>query len=122
MRKNNLGDALRVCVDVMRQTGVMNVWYMEADTTVQKPPTRVSIRDLYHMEVKGRGGTDFRPAIQMADQARPRPNAVIYLSDGDGYAPDTPPDGITFIWGIVPGSSRRAPASWGETVFLEDSV
>lgn len=122
MGKNNIGDALRVCVDVMRQTGVMNVWYMEADTTVQKAPTRVSIRDLYSTEVKGRGGTDFRPAIEMAEQARPRPNAVIYLSDGDGYAPGKAPDGITFIWGIVPGSGRREPASWGETVFLEDSM
>lgn len=122
MGKGNLGDALRVCVDVMRQTGVIGVWYMEADTTVQKPPTLVSVRDLYRMEVKGRGGTDFRPAIKMAEEARPRPSAVIYLSDGDGTAPDTPPDGITFIWGIVPGSTRRAPASWGETVFLDDAV
>lgn len=122
MGKGNIGDALRVCVDVMRQTGVTNVWYMEADTTVQKAPTRVSVRDLYSMEVKGRGGTDFRPAIQMAEQARPRPNAVIYLSDGDGTAPNEAPAGITFIWGIVPGSSRRAPASWGETVFLEDTA
>lgn len=122
MGKNNIGDALRVCVDVARQTGVTHIWYMEADTKVQKTPTRMSVQDLYSVEVKGRGGTDFRPAIQMAEQAHPRPSAVIYLSDGDGYAPDEAPAGITFIWGIVPGSGRRKPADWGETIFLEDSV
>lgn len=120
MGKQNLGDALRVCVDVMRQTGVMNVWYMEADTKVQTPPTRVSIRDLQHMEIKGRGGTDFCPAFEMAEQARPKPDAVIYLSDGDGTAPEEQPRGINVIWGIVPGSRRRAPADWGETIFLDD--
>lgn len=122
MGAKQLGDGLRVCIDILRQTGITYVWYLEADTKVQADPIRISARDLQSRHISGRGGTDFREAIAMADKAQPRPDIVIYLSDGDGTAPAYPPQGIHFIWCIVPTARRIVPASWGETIFLSDEV
>lgn len=41
-------------------------------------------------ELKGRGGTDFRPAFERFKQ-HPVPEAVVYLTDGMGDYPSSPP-------------------------------
>jgi predicted metal-dependent peptidase len=122
MGTTQLRDALRICVDVLRQTGIPYAWFLDADTKVQQQPRRVAVRDLLRTEIQGRGGTDFRPAIEMADKHRPRPNAVIYITDGDGCAPTTPPAGIHFVWAVVPSRYRAVPASWGDVIMLEEAV
>lgn len=119
MGKKQLADGLRVCTDILQQTGVTRIWYLEADVKVQKTPVQVSIQDLRNMKIHGRGGTDFRPVLALAEAARPKPDIVIYLTDGDGTTPATQPPGINVIWCIVPSSYRRKPAEWGETIFLD---
>jgi predicted metal-dependent peptidase len=118
MGKQQLGDALHVCADVIDQTGISEVYYLDADAKVQREPMQISVHDLYQMEVLGRGGTDFRPAIEKADKAIPRPDIVIYLTDGDGTAPDCGPANMEFIWCVVPTSNTK-PATWGQTIFLK---
>lgn len=120
MGPQQLADALRVCVDVLQQAGITSARWMEADVEHKREPLRVNIRDLMHVEIRGRGGTDFRPACKTAEELQPKPHIVIYITDGDGPAPKTPPPGIHFIWVIVPSPWRRLPATWGDHVVLEE--
>lgn len=123
MGSKQLSDALRICSDVLVQTGVTEAWFMEADTTSKREPIKVRPRDLRKLEILGRGGTDFRPAIQFIDEEfKPRPSIVIYLTDGDGQAPEVPPAGINFIWCVVPTPYARKPAEWGELIWLNDNL
>lgn len=123
MSKKQLGDALRVCADVLRQTGIETAWYLDADTKVQRDPIRVTIHELQHMEIVGRGGTDFRPALAFAQDFSPRPDVLFYLTDGEGTAPAEEPRNIKVVWCIVPVQGKaQSPAKWGTHVLLQDVI
>ena len=67
---------------------------------------------------KGGGGTSFFPPfIYVANKMDEQPNALIYLTDGFGDAPETEPP-YPVIWCIAPGGTK--PTSWGLEVHLED--
>lgn len=120
MGSDQLADALRVCKDVLQQSGITTAKWMEADVEHKRDPLVVRTQDLDHIEIRGRGGTDFRPACKVAENSIPKPHIVIYVTDGDGPAPLHPPVGIHFIWVIVPSPYRRLPALWGDHVILEE--
>lgn len=122
MGTKELADALRVASDVLQQTGIRKAWFMEADVRQQRDPILIESRALNSIEILGRGGTDFRPAIAYAEKFRPRPHIVMYLTDGDGAAPTQAPDNMKFIWCIVPTAGDKHPADWGETIILRDAV
>jgi predicted metal-dependent peptidase len=105
---------------VMASIGIEQVWWLDADAAVAAKPRRVGIRDLEHLPVHGGGGTDFRPAIETCLKLRPRPDIIIYLTDGDGVAPDVAPPGVTVIWCIVPSYYNKRPAKWGHAVIMRD--
>lgn len=120
MGTKQLADALKVCADVMQQMGIREAYYLDADTEVKRDPIKIMARDLRSITILGRGGTNFIPAVALADKAKPRPSLVIYLTDGDGAAPEEAPRDMKFIWCIVPTAHKRIPASWGEHIILED--
>lgn len=82
---------------------------------------------------KGRGGTDFRPVFEMVNRGKmdnvdgrinEKPDAVIFLTDGYGPAPDK--FKIPTLWCLTPGgrkpyaSTMNGEVSWGSVVKLED--
>jgi len=60
----------------------------------------------------GGGGTDFRPVFERL-QHNP-PAALLFFTDGDGAAPDSPP-GYPVLWALAGGT---APVPWGECLEL----
>jgi len=122
MGKEQLGDSLRVISDVMTQCGIREAWFMEADSAAQRDPVKVNPRMLRQMEIKGRGGTSFVPAIEYAQEFKPRPGLVIYLTDGAGDAPKRPPKEFHTIWCVVPSAWGHVPANWGTLVVLDDTA
>lgn len=123
MGLTQLSDSLRVCADVLKQTGVSKAWFLEADTQpARNQPLNITPTKLRSLEIKGRGGTDFTAAIKFAEEFRPRPSVVFYLTDGDGAAPEQPPQGMHFVWCIVPSYYNKAPATWGDIVVLSDDA
>lgn len=55
-------------------------------------------------QIKGGGGTDFRPAFDAVDKIkRNRPEVVVFITDGGGPAPALPPAGMRVIWVLVGG-------------------
>lgn len=67
-------------------------------------------------KLKGGGGTDFRPVFEALTKRSPRPDVLVFFTDGYGPAPDeAPPFGV--IWLLIgPGN---APATWGESIKLD---
>src|ERR1019366_3150390 len=96
-------------------SGAEDAWFIQADTDLSTKVERVRANDLLNVNITGRGGTDFRPAIKAACELYPRPNIIIYYTDGYGPAPDHAPQGIEVVWCLV-GSIVKGPASWGHIV------
>ncbi len=64
----------------------------------------------------GYGGTDFRPPFDwLAEHPEKEPACFIYVTDGCGPAPETPPP-CPVLW-VLTGNGRR-PAEWGWEVRL----
>jgi predicted metal-dependent peptidase len=59
--------------------------------------------------VHGGGFTDLRPVFDYARQMHPRPAAVIYLTDGEGPAPEAMD--VPTLWVLTPAG--RKPVAWG---------
>lgn len=72
----------------------------------------------------GGGGTDFNPVFKAVQTIRPRPEVLIFATDGWGPAPDKPPRGIRVVWLLI-GEQGRPPEfpgePWGEMVKVEES-
>jgi predicted metal-dependent peptidase len=69
--------------------------------------------------LKGGGGTDFRPAFEAVVKDHPKPDVVIFITDGMGPAPEEPPP-CKVIWVLV-GPYRSTPATWGEIIEIDDA-
>lgn len=97
----------------MLQLGLTDVWFLNADTKVQTKPRKITVQDLFKLPVTGRGGTDFCEPIEVTMRLMPRPDLVIYSTDGEGRAPEHKPRNTEFIWLLAPGQWTRSPCDWG---------
>jgi predicted metal-dependent peptidase len=59
--------------------------------------------------VRGGGFTDLRPAFAFAKTMHPRPAAIIYLTDGEGPAPETME--FPTLWVLT--AEGKQPVEWG---------
>lgn len=116
MGPEQLNYAKNAVVNIMSQTGLDTVWLMQCDARVQMPFTRIRLRDIPDMKMRGRGGTNFIPIFGALKRLRPKPDLIILLTDGDGPAPEKAPYGTAVIWVIVPSHWRRKPTEWGHYI------
>ena len=70
----------------------------------------------YQWESFGHGGTSFAPPFEFVNTHGLRPQVLIYLTDGFGNTPETPPP-YPVLW-VLTGDGRR-PANWGRCVRLK---
>jgi predicted metal-dependent peptidase len=77
-----------------------------------------TIRDAIDL-FRGGGGTDFRPAFEKLAESRPRPELVIFATDGQGPAPKAEP--LRTIWLLV-GRHRAKPCEWGQFVEVDEAA
>lgn len=120
MGAEQLQKCQEVSLDILRQLGIDQVQIAQFDQAITAEFTRVSLRDVPRIDVRGRRGTDFRPLFQAAQALRPRPDVLLVLTDGDGPAPSRPPPTIATIWVIVPSYYTRIPAPWGRAVICSN--
>lgn len=116
MRKPQLHAARNEEIAILERLGVDEVWHLQADVSLACNPHRARIRDLPIMNFYGRGGTSFVHSIMACERLRPKPDIIIYLTDGDGTAARHPPRGIEVVWCIVPSPYQSRPAPWGHLV------
>jgi predicted metal-dependent peptidase len=107
-------------VKVFKSLGIDEAWFCDVDAQVAMAPKRVRVTDINKLPVHGRGGTDFRPGIALAQTLKPRPELLIYFTDGDGTAPEKAPKNMEVIWCIVPSAHGRKPANWGHLVLVSN--
>lgn len=121
MSARQMRDGVDEAVAILSQLGIDEGFFCQVDAAVAEEPRKITLSELSQaIEFKGRGGTDFGPGFRAAMKMFPRPDILIYFTDGDGYAPRTPCP-IPTIWAIVPRSHyTRRPAPWGLVVTITD--
>lgn len=93
--------------------GQINITIMEADS---------SIKQIYEydpknkIEVKGRGGTEYQPALDKA--AELKLDGLIYFGDGDIYGEQLIKPKYPILWAMVRGNNP--PAKWGKVIQIEN--
>ena len=76
-----------------------------------------------NIKIKGRGGTDFTPVFREIEAMRargelPRPRALLYFTDGDGYYPHKPDYETVFVL-VGPQKHPELVPKWAKTLVLE---
>lgn len=116
MGPDELASALSETQAIVRAAGG-RIRYLTADTRVC---AEADLRDILDARkiTRGGGGTDFRPAFEHLAKAQPRPEVVIYATDGFGPAPEAAPSWCRTIWALI-GRGALVPAVWGTVVRVE---
>lgn len=106
---------------VLKAIRVHQIHLLQADADITRKPELISINDLRHLRVTGRGGTDFAPALSYAEKMKPRPDLLIYFTDGLCYSTPSKPKGIDVVMCIVPSeyTSSVEPIPWAKTIVVE---
>ena len=107
-------------VGIMKSFGGYDLTVIQCDAAIQKIEhfTEINPLNKQNIEVKGFGGTDFRPVFDYVKNAATRPDLLIYLTDGCGTAPDEAPS-YPVMWVLT--ANGNAPAAWGKHLFLKNS-
>lgn len=120
MGTGQLTDSVREAFSVVKALGIDNVWFTDADAEVSMPWQRVR-KEFFDTltTAHGGGGTDFGPAILDAQRLSPKPDLLVYCTDGDGDA-GPPPESMAVVFAIVPSPYSKTPCKWATTVLIED--
>ena len=99
-----------------------DVWIAQVDAGVAQDPVPYNGHDPIERFV-GRGGTDFRPAFELAEKMYPTPEFIVYFTDGYGLAPKEPPR-IDTLWvltstGCTEEEFKSSVCDWGEIAILD---
>jgi len=94
--------------------------YLAQDYRVTVVECDVAIQRVYPykriQEVLGLGGTDLRPPFERQFLGKHKPDLIIYFTDGEGPAPDSPPN-KPVVWCLTPGG--QAPCDWGRVIKMQ---
>lgn len=108
-------DVLREINGVIKAIGA-EVTFIACDAEVHAKARVRSIEEVLP-KLQGGGGTDFRPVFAAMEQMRPRPEILVFLTDGMGSYPSAPPAGVKVIWTVV-GHYKQTPP-WGHVIDVE---
>ncbi len=94
---------------------------LSVDATVQAVQRVATVRAL---DLIGGGGTDMGAGLEAAARLRPRPSAVVVLTDGLTPWPERPPGNLPVVVGLIGGLHARgakawAPPAWARTVAID---
>ncbi len=101
---------------ILRHMGGAKATYVSIDCSIH---TVQRVGKIGEIKARGGGGTDFRPIFDALPTFRPRPQIVIFCTDGYGPAPEAPPKGVHTIWLVIDGIS---PCKWGEHIHVKTSA
>lgn len=88
---------------------------MDCDASVHRV-VELGIDDPLPPDVKGGGGTDFRPAFKKVKEMELNPVCLIYITDTCGTFPDEAPD-YPVIWALIDCPPESA-VPWGDRVII----
>jgi len=88
------------------------IYIIECDTEAQEP---YLFDPKMKIEVKGRGGTKYQPAIDKASVLEV--DGLIYFGDMEIWEEDLKKPKFPVLWAMIPGSTK--PANWGRSTIVE---
>jgi predicted metal-dependent peptidase len=102
-------------VGIVQSFGIWRLRLLMCDLDVRNDRTYDSDNpvDPGRLAFIGGGGTDFLPVFERLESAPPK--LLVYLTDGEGEAPEQAPP-YPVIWALLPSGIR--PAAWGESLCL----
>ena len=113
MGTSELEDALRETNGIMKATGAQ-VTFTACDAAVHELKSVRNWKEAAKL-LTGGGGTSFCPVFTEAlPRVKPRPDILIFFTDGCGDAPARPPVGVKVIWVLVGPYKRKPYASGGD--------
>ena len=116
MGKAELERALAEAQGVFKAIGCP-VAYMACDSVVHGGvKVATSATDIV---LRGGGGTNFVPVFKEAEKMAPRPDVVVFITDGGGPAPQHRPSWCEVIWVLV-GRYRCKPCDWGDVIEIPE--
>ena len=95
------------------------ITFLACDADVHGVPREIKSAAELVANLRGGGGTDFRPIFQAVEALRPRVDLFVFVTDGMGPAPKEAPRGFDSIWVLV-GECASAPCSWGKQIIIKD--
>ena len=117
VEKEMLAQALAEIDGALASAGTRSrdVTVLSCDAAVH---ARQRVRSANQVRLAGGGGTDMRVGISAAVALRPKPDAVIVLTDGDTPWPEEPPK-PTLVVGLLRRTTTPVP-SWARVVQCHD--
>lgn len=89
--------------------------HMDVDSRVAKVREYAPYQPV-DIEIHGRGGTDFRPAFDWVEDNRVDPRVLVYMTDGWGTFPESPPN-MPVLW--LTWGKGAAEYPFGDVIDLE---
>lgn len=127
MGPKDIQDAVNETFGILKSVGA-DVEFVACDAGVQAvAKINAASAKTLTKHMRGGGGTDFRPIFAEFEKRpeRRRPEVLIYLTDGGGYAPDREPPGMRVVWTLI-GKHRCTPllasggnVTWGEILEVD---
>lgn len=126
MGARELAACLRETQGVLRAVGA-KIRFTAIDAIIQSEKELTNLDQALTL-LKGGGGTDFRPLFERLPR-RPkskRPQIVVFMTDGFGPAPETPPKDVHVIWLLIgeeacrPFKNTTQHIDWGDAVYIHD--
>ena len=111
----------------------VNIHILQCDTRIQDAAVLGSSEELESyidkLELKGFGGTDFRPVFEYVDRKRASGElkglkGIVYFTDGLGAFPEKAPDyeaAFVFLQGIYEKNERPQVPPWAVKIILEEN-
>jgi predicted metal-dependent peptidase len=116
MRASQIQEILAETASILKAVGA-RATFVACDTSVHGiAPVRTAAQAAALL--KGGGGTDFRPAFEALANVKPRPEIIVFATDGYGIAPAEAPHRTRVIWLLI-GDETARPAPWGECIKCE---
>lgn len=125
MGNDDCAAALSEANGVLAAVGA-EITFIALDAAVHSNKRVRNIEELKR-EVKGGGGTDLCVGFDALEKMRPRPEVVIFATDGFGPAPALAPRGMNVVWLLIGQHTRRPWAAgtpgvdiaWGEFITID---
>jgi len=95
--------------DILRRTAFNKLHVLNVDAEVCSVNTYTQFDKEIKLELSGCGGTAFKPAFDWVQENVRQPQAIIYLTDGDGYDTESiEPPRCPVLWVLTDGD-RNLP-------------